>query len=68
MSVKIRNVLVVVSGLLLQVLLALLTLYTPGYFKLLFLLLMILNIIFVRKTLALLRKIFRVPENKDVHY
>ena len=68
MSLKIKNFLVILTVLLLEVTFALCTLYLPGTLKLPFLVLMILNTFFVNKTVFILRKLFKVPENKDSRY
>lgn len=68
MNLKVKNFLVIFIVLLLEVTFALCTLYLPGTLKLPFLALMILNTFFVNKTVFVLRKLFKVPENKDSKY
>ncbi len=68
MSLKVRKFLVIFLVLFLEVFFALCTLYIPGTIKLLFLLLMILNTVFVNKTVVLLRKLFKIPEDINSKY
>lgn len=68
MNLNLKKFFVIAIVLVAEVSFALLTLYAPGTWKLLFLVLMILNTVFVNKTVVLLRKLFRIPANKDAKY
>lgn len=68
MSLKFRKFLVIFTVLLLEVAFALCTLYLPGKIKLLFLVFMVLNTVFVNKTVVFLRKLFKIPEDINSKY